>query len=65
MYRESMLVEMKKPHPCGGRVWKILRVGADFRIECTTCKRSIMLPRDEFTKKVKKIIEEDTGGKDV
>lgn len=63
MYRESMLVEMKKSHPCGGRIWKILRVGADFRIECTICKRSIMLPRHEFIKKVKKIIEGDIGGK--
>lgn len=59
MYSEGMLVEMKKPHPCGGRVWKILRVGADFRIECTTCKRSIMLSREEFAKRIKKIIEEN------
>lgn len=56
MYEEGMLVEMKKPHPCGGKAWEILRVGADFRIECTTCKRSIMLSRQEFTKRVKKIL---------
>ncbi|MCI0502335.1 MAG: DUF951 domain-containing protein [Fusobacteria bacterium] len=65
MYKEGMLVMMKKPHPCGGNTWKILRVGADFRIECTNCKRSIMLTREEFTKRVKKIIEEDLGGENV
>ena len=22
---------MKKPHPCGGREWDVLRIGMDFR----------------------------------
>ena len=22
-------VEMKKPHPCGSKLWKVLRTGAD------------------------------------
>lgn len=57
MYQEGMIVMMKKPHPCGSVTWRILRVGADFRIECTQCKRSIMLSREDFTKRVKKIIE--------
>lgn len=65
MYDEGMLVEMKKAHPCGCNVWKILRVGADFRIECTNCHRSIMLSREKFTKSVKKILDEDLGGKNV
>ena len=56
MYQEGMIVMMKKNHPCGGNTWKILRVGADFRIECTNCKRSVMISREDFTKRVKKII---------
>lgn len=59
MYQEGMIVNMKKPHPCGGYNWKILRIGADFRIECTTCKRSVMISRENFTKRVKKIVTEE------
>lgn len=28
------LVELKKPHPCGSKTWKVVRTGADIRIEC-------------------------------
>lgn len=50
------IVEMKKPHPCGENKWEIIRMGADIRIKCLGCERSIMLPRNEFSKKIKKII---------
>ena len=36
---------MKKPHPCGSREWKILRVGADFRLECLGCGHQVMMAR--------------------
>ena len=58
MYREGMMVVMKKSHPCGSNTWKILRVGADFRIQCAGCGRSVMLSREDFSKRVKKIVEE-------
>ncbi|WP_240376307.1 DUF951 domain-containing protein [Bacillus piscicola] len=51
------IVEMKKPHPCGVNRWKIIRMGADIRIKCQGCGHSVMLPRREFSKKLKKIIE--------
>jgi len=51
------IVIMKKSHPCGGNAWKILRAGMDFRIECTTCARQVMLPRVKFEKGIKKIQE--------
>lgn len=38
------VVKLKKKHPCGGYDWEILRVGADFRIKCTTCERQVWLP---------------------
>lgn len=50
------VVELKKNHPCGSKTWKILRTGADFRIECQGCKHSLMLTRVKFEKSVKKII---------
>lgn len=51
------IVQMKKQHPCGENKWKIIRMGMDVRLKCLGCERSIMLPRNEFKKKMKKIIE--------
>ena len=51
---------MKKAHPCGANKWEIIRVGADIKIKCLNCGRSIMLPRVEFNKKLKSVIEEDS-----
>ena len=50
------LVEMKKPHPCGGKVFAVLRVGMDFKIKCEKCGREIMAPRKQIEKNIKKII---------
>jgi hypothetical protein len=50
------IVELKKPHPCGNKTWKILRTGADFRIECQGCKHSLMISRVKFEKSVKKVL---------
>lgn len=55
-YKLGSIVMMKKDHPCGTNEWSITRVGADIKIKCNYCNRSIMLPRIEFNKKVKKII---------
>lgn len=49
-------VEMKKQHPCGSKVWEIIRVGADIKIKCTGCGRIVMLPRSKFEKNAKKIV---------
>lgn len=54
-YKLGSVVVMKKQHPCGTNSWEITRVGADIRIKCLSCGRSIMLPRIEFNKKLKTI----------
>ena len=33
-YEVGDIVKLKKQHPCGSKEWRILRVGADFRLEC-------------------------------
>ena len=43
----------KKSHPCGGYTWKVLRIGVDWKLECTTCGRIIMITRLEALKRVK------------
>ena len=55
-YNLSSIVQMKKPHPCGSNEWTIVRIGIDIKIKCNNCGRTIMLPRIEFEKKLKKVI---------
>lgn len=50
------VVEMKKPHPCGENKWKIIRMGADIRIKCLGCDRSVLIPRSKFVKRLKRVI---------
>lgn len=57
-YQLESTVTMKKNHPCGSNEWKITRIGADIKIKCLNCGRSIMMPRIEFNKKLKKIIKQ-------
>ncbi len=56
-YGLGNLVEMKKTHPCGSKVWEIIRMGADIKIKCTGCGRMVMMPRSKFEKEAKKTVE--------
>lgn len=49
-------VELKKAHPCGSRVWTVLRVGMDIKLRCQGCGHELMLPRSKAEKAIKKII---------
>ncbi len=49
-------VRLRKAHPCGGLDWKVLRLGADIKIECLTCGRQVMLTRRELAKRTKLIL---------
>ena len=50
-------VELKKPHPCGNKVFTVLRVGMDFKIRCESCGREVMVPRNKIEKNIKKVLE--------
>ncbi len=56
-YQLNSKVIMKKQHPCGTNEWQIIRIGADIKIRCLGCGRTIMMPRIEFNKKLKKVFE--------
>lgn len=55
-YKVDSVVVMKKGHPCGSNEWIITRLGADIKIKCINCGRTVMLPRIEFNKKLKKVV---------
>ena len=58
-YNLGTILTMKKQHPCGENKWEVVRVGADIKIKCLGCSHTVMLPRVEFNKKIKKIISLD------
>jgi len=47
-------VELKKPHPCGGSVFEVMRIGMDVRLKCETCGSFIELSRRDYEKRLKK-----------
>ena len=56
-YNIGNLVVLKKGHPCGENLWEIIKLGADIRIKCTKCGRIVIIPRIDFNKKIKKVME--------
>lgn len=53
----GQIIQTKKPHPCSGNEWEVLRIGMDFKLKCLTCGREVMLPRAKAEKSIKKIID--------
>ena len=55
-------VRLRKPHPCGGYDWEIMRVGMDFRLRCLNCGRVMLIPRRKFERALKEIISTNSSG---
>ena len=53
------IVKLKKAHPCGSQEWKILRVGADFRLQCMGCGHQVMMARRLVEKNVRGVRREE------
>ena len=50
---------MKKAHPCGEKQWRVLRVGADFRLKCLGCGHELMIPRHKAEKNIRSVISQE------
>jgi len=57
------IVQLRKAHPCGGREWQVVRLGADIGAICTTCGRRVLMPRSRFEKQVKRIVQQSVRSK--
>lgn len=58
-YKLNDVVELKRPHPCRdrSRLFQIVYVGADIKIKCLGCGNIMMLTRDLFNRRIKKIVK--------
>lgn len=54
------VVELKKPHPCGSKQFKILRVGSEMRMVCLGCSHDMTIDRIKLEKSVRCFIEGGT-----
>ena len=49
-------VQLKKPHPCGGKIFKLLRIGSEVRVVCESCGRDMTIDRIKLEKAIKQIL---------
>jgi hypothetical protein len=50
------VLRLRKPHPCGGYDWRVVRLGADIGLVCLTCGRRVLLPRRDVEKRLKQFV---------
>ncbi len=55
------IVRLRKPHPCGGYEWEVVRIGADIGLKCQTCQHRVMLTRRELEKRLKTFVRRAGG----
>lgn len=46
---------LAKPHPCGGRTWRVVRLGADIGIVCDGCGHKVLLERRLLERRVRAV----------
>ena len=56
-YQIGDIVQTKKQHPCGSKLWEITRVGVDFKLKCLGCGHIVMIERPKAMKMIVKKIE--------
>ena len=55
------IVRLRKPHPCGGYDWEVVRLGADIGLKCQTCQHRVLLTRRELEKRLKTFVQRAGG----
>ena len=56
-FRLDDVVELRKPHPCGGVQWTVVRLGADIGIRCQTCDHRVLLERRVLERRMKGFVQ--------
>jgi hypothetical protein len=59
-FRVGDRIELRRPHPCGGRTWTVDRLGADLGIRCDQCGRRVLVERRRVEGRLVRIVETGT-----
>jgi hypothetical protein len=49
----AKVVRLKKPHPCGGNEFTVVRESVVVTLKCSTCESIVRIPRDKYLKSLK------------
>lgn len=49
-------LEMRKPHPCGSRLFSVDRLGSEVKITCKGCGRSLTQDRIRLERSIRHVI---------
>ena len=60
-FRLDDVVRLRRPHPCGGYEWCVVRLGADIGLVCTTCGRRALLERRLLERRFKEFVARPRG----
>ncbi|MBI2911900.1 MAG: DUF951 domain-containing protein [Chloroflexi bacterium] len=52
------VIRLRRPHPCGGYDWRLVRLGADIGLRCCRCNHRILLSRRQVEKQMKGVVSE-------
>ena len=55
-YEIGDVIISKKIHACGGKEWQVIRTGADVKLKCQKCGRTVFLSVDQAEKITKQRI---------
>lgn len=55
-FRLGDVVRLRKPHPCGGYEWRVVRLGADIGLRCLKCQHRVLLARSELERRLKAFV---------
>ena len=53
------VLQMKSPHPCGGSLWIVTRLGADIGMSCQECGRYVLLARSQLARRLKQVMHSE------
>lgn len=56
LYLDDVVV-LRKRHPCGGDTWRIVRLGADIGLRCSTCGHRVLVARSAVERDIKRFVE--------
>ena len=63
-FREGDRVRLRKPHPCGARTWRVVRLGADIGLICDGCGRRVLLTRRDLERRLVAFVERGPAATD-
>ena len=55
-FRMGDVLRLRKPHPCGGFEWEVVRLGADIGLRCKTCGHRVLIERRVLEKRLKAFV---------